>query len=72
MCYDAGMSKQAWKPTKEQVDKFLRGLEALTAETGICIAGCGCCGSPHFNEYDLHTLPIYVCDESGDNIGIQR
>lgn len=66
------MSKEAWKPTKEQMDKFLRGLEVLTAETGIYITGCGCCGSPHFNEYDIATLPTYVCDDDGDNIGIRR
>jgi hypothetical protein len=66
------MSNQPWLPTKEQVDKFLRGLEALTAETGIYIDGCGCCGSPSFNKYDLETPPRYKCDENGDNIGIDR
>jgi hypothetical protein len=25
---------------------FLIGLEKLTRETGVTIAGCGCCGSP--------------------------
>lgn len=33
---------------------FLIGLEKLTRDTGVCIAGCGCCGSPYldrlFNE----------------------
>ena len=25
---------------------FMIGLEKLTRDTGVCIAGCGCCGSP--------------------------
>lgn len=25
---------------------FMLGLEKLTRDTGVCIAGCGCCGSP--------------------------
>ena len=32
---------------------FLIGLEKLTRETGIEIAGCGCCGSPFLLEADI-------------------
>ena len=28
---------------------FMLGLEKLTRDTGVCIAGCGCCGSPYLD-----------------------
>ena len=31
---------------------FIRGLEKLSRETGIIIAGCGCCGSPFMDELE--------------------
>ena len=34
------------KWTKEE-QKFLDGLAKLSRETGIIVAGCGCCGSPY-------------------------
>lgn len=30
----------------KQEQAFIEGLTKLTRETGIVIAGCGCCGSP--------------------------
>ena len=32
--------------TEAQRRDFLEGLTKLTRETGVEIAGCGCCGSP--------------------------
>jgi hypothetical protein len=34
----------------EREKTFLIGLEKLTRQTGITIAGCGCCGSPFLND----------------------
>lgn len=45
------------KTTKERENEFLIGLAKLTRETGIKIAGCGCCGSPE------------IVDSSDDELG---
>ena len=39
--------------TKDCKEQFLLKLEALTRETGIAIAGCGCCGSPWLEEVSV-------------------
>lgn len=38
-----------------QKRKFLIGLEKLSRETGVIIAGCGCCGSPWLDTIDPQT-----------------
>lgn len=38
------------KTREEREHAFLAGLASLTRETGIKIAGCGCCGSPELME----------------------
>ena len=35
---------------EEKYRQFIIGLEKLTRETGIEIAGCGCCGSPFLDQ----------------------
>lgn len=32
--------------------EFLIGLEKLTRDTGVRIAGCGCCGSPFLDRVE--------------------
>lgn len=39
------------------VKKFLVGLEKLTRETGIEIAGCGCCDSPFLSVIQKDAAP---------------
>lgn len=36
----------------ENEKKFIIGLEKLSRETGIVIAGCGCCGSPYLSDLE--------------------
>jgi len=35
---------------EEREKAFLLELTALTRKHGLCIAGCGCCGSPSVDE----------------------
>ena len=45
------------KTESERKAEFLIGLAKLTRETGICISGCGCCGSPALDAMDDDELP---------------
>lgn len=50
-------------------ERFLNGLADLTRQTGIEIAGCGCCLSPFLMEANLEDQRSgYVCTE-GDEAG---
>lgn len=40
--------------------KFLIGLEKLTKQTGVKIGGCGCCGSPWYEEIENADKGGYV------------
>lgn len=52
--------------TPKEVE-FMEKLAKLTAETGVAIGGCGCCGSPHL--YDVEVAPSgYAIDPKGENI----
>lgn len=41
------------KTEDERKVQFLLGLAKLTRETGIAVSGCGCCGSPSLDAFDL-------------------
>lgn len=50
---------------------FLIGLEKLTRDTGIEIAGCGCCSSPFLDEAKITSKDSgYSCENSGRVIWI--
>ena len=51
---------------KDNERKFLIGLEKLTRETGLVIAGCGCCNSPFLRELSVEEL----VEEAGYGVGI--
>ena len=36
--------------TEQQTEDYLAELTALAHKYGKCIRGCGCCGSPYFEE----------------------
>lgn len=49
-------------------DKFLNGLADLTRQTGVEIAGCGCCDSPFLMKAeDTHPQSGYVIDPGTDD-----
>ncbi len=50
--------------------KFMEGLAKLTRETGVQIAGCGCCGSPFLMEAEEPGNPDagYTVDDAGDHV----
>lgn len=37
-------------------NQFMIGLAKLTRETGIAVAGCGCCGSPRLDDLSANEL----------------
>lgn len=46
---------------------FLVGLTKLTRDTGICIGGCGCCGSPFLMEAEVTSSESgYTADNHGE------
>lgn len=50
---------------------FILGLEKLTRETGVAIAGCGCCDSPSLCDVTPDQLAPesgYGCDRDGGNV----
>lgn len=34
------------KLTSNEIHSFLSDLEKISSKHGICVGGCGCCGSP--------------------------
>ncbi len=50
---------------KEEVDKFLEELSALSNKYGLSIVACGCCESPWICNDDCGIVGKYVCDKIG-------
>lgn len=46
----------------DNMRNFLDGLTKLTMETGIMIAGCGCCGSPYLSEASGYISGAYTVE----------
>jgi len=40
---------------ENKIREFIKGLDELSAKTGIAIGGCGCCGSPLIREKKENT-----------------
>ena len=40
------------KPTKEEINAFLKDLSEVSRKHGMHIGGCGCCGSPFIKFFD--------------------
>lgn len=66
-----GFDSSALRMT-DNMRNFLDGLTKLTMETGVMIAGCGCCGSPYLSEVSGYISGSYTVEPgngySADNL----